>query len=62
MVYNKICKYLDLKTHCLFVPMDNWENIEPANRYYLMRWYAMRNVNTGFCFILIVVKILLCIF
>ena len=42
-------------------PMDNWENIEKANRYYLMRWYAMRNVNTGFCFILIVVKIVLSI-
>ena len=43
-------------------PMENWDKIEPANRYYLMRWYTMRNVNTGFCLILIVVKIVLLIF
>jgi len=40
-------------------PMDNWENIEPANRYYLLRWYTMRNINTGFCMIIAVVKLLL---
>ena len=40
-------------------PMDNWANIEPENRYYLLRWYTMRNINTGFCFILAVVKLIL---
>jgi len=40
-------------------PMDNWDKVEPENRYYLMRWYAMRNVNTGFCFIMAVVKVTL---
>ena len=40
-------------------PMDNWDKIEQDNRYYLMRWYAMRNVNTGFCLIMAVVKITL---
>ena len=40
-------------------PMDNWANIETENRYYLLRWYTMRNINTGFCFILAVVKIVL---
>lgn len=38
-------------------PMDNWDKVEKENRYYLLRWYAMRNVNTGFCFILAIVKI-----
>lgn len=42
-------------------PMDNWDKIEPENRYYLMRWYAMRNVNTGFCLIIMIVKIVLTI-
>lgn len=40
-------------------PMDNWDKIEPENRYYLMRWYAMRNVNTGFCLIMALVKLTL---
>jgi hypothetical protein len=40
-------------------PMDNWDKIEQDNRYYLMRWYTMRNVNTGFCLIMAVVKITL---
>lgn len=40
-------------------PMDNWNKVEKENRYYLLRWYAMRNVNTGFCFILAIVKIVL---
>ena len=40
-------------------PMDNWDKVEKENRYYLLRWYAMRNVNTGFCFILAIVKIVL---
>ena len=40
-------------------PMDNWDKVEQDNRYYLMRWYAMRNVNTGFCLIMAVVKITL---
>ena len=39
-------------------PMDNWEHIEKENRYYLLRWYTMRNINTGFCFIIAVVKII----
>lgn len=43
-------------------PMDNWEHIEKENRYYLLRWYTMRNINTGFCFIIAVVKIALLIF
>ena len=42
-------------------PMDNWANIEQGNRYYLLRWYTMRNINTGFCLILAVVKIVLLI-
>lgn len=40
-------------------PMDNWDKVEPENRYYLLRWFTMRNINTGFCFILAVVKIIL---
>ena len=40
-------------------PMDNWDKVEPENRYYLMRWFAMRNVNTGFCLIMMAVKIVL---
>ena len=40
-------------------PMDNWDKVEPGNRYYLMRWFAMRNVNTGFCLIMMLVKIVL---
>ncbi len=40
-------------------PMDNWDKIEPENRYYLMRWYAMRNVNTGFCLIMAIAKLTL---
>ncbi|MBR3648118.1 MAG: prenyltransferase [Paludibacteraceae bacterium] len=40
-------------------PMDNWDKVEPENRYYLMRWFAMRNVNTGFCLIMALVKITL---
>lgn len=40
-------------------PMDNWEQVEPENRYYLLRWYTMRNINTGFCFILAIVKLIL---
>ncbi len=40
-------------------PMDNWAKVEKENRYYLLRWYTMRNINTGFCFIIAVVKILL---
>lgn len=40
-------------------PMDNWDKVEPGNRYYLMRWFAMRNVNTGFCLIMMAVKIVL---
>ena len=40
-------------------PMDNWEQVEEGNRYYLLRWYTMRNINTGFCFILAVVKLTL---
>jgi len=40
-------------------PMDNWENVEKENRYYLLRWYTMRNINTGFCFILALVKLTL---
>ncbi len=43
-------------------PMDNWEHIEKENRYYLLRWYTMRNINTGFCFIIAVVKIALLLF
>ena len=39
-------------------PMDNWAQIEEANRYYLLRWYTMRNINTGFCAILAIVKII----
>lgn len=48
--------------HAWLGPMDNWPQIEPANRYYLLRWYTMRNINTGFCFILAVVKLVLLIF
>ena len=40
-------------------PMDNWEKVEEENRYYLLRWYTMRNINTAFCLILAVVKIVL---
>ena len=40
-------------------PMDNWDKVEEDNRYYLLRWYAMRNINTGFCFIIAMVKIIL---
>ncbi len=40
-------------------PMDNWDKIEPENRYYLLRWYTMRNINTGFCAIIAIVKIVL---
>ncbi len=40
-------------------PMDNWDKVEQGNRYYLLRWYAMRNVNTGFCLLLMIVKITL---
>lgn len=47
--------------HSWLGPMDNWEQIEPSNRYYLLRWYTMRNVNTGFCLILAAVKIALLI-
>ena len=39
--------------------MDNWDKVEQENRYYLLRWYTMRNINTAFCFILAVVKIVL---
>jgi len=55
-------KKIDVPTdhpHKWLGPMDNWDKIEPANRYYLMRWYAMRNVNTGFCLILAAVKLTL---
>lgn len=47
------------KPHAWLGPMDNWDKVEKENRYYLLRWYAMRNINTGFCFILAVVKIAL---
>lgn len=40
-------------------PMDNWDKVEVDNRYYLLRWYTMRNINTGFCFILAIVKLIL---
>lgn len=40
-------------------PMDNWDKVEEDNRYYLLRWYTMRNINTGFCFILAIVKLIL---
>lgn len=40
-------------------PMDNWGNIAEENRYYLLRWYTMRNINTGYCLIIIIVKIVL---
>jgi 1,4-dihydroxy-2-naphthoate octaprenyltransferase len=40
-------------------PMDNWDKVEEGNRYYLLRWFTMRNINTGFCFILAVVKLTL---
>lgn len=40
-------------------PMDNWDNIAEDNRYYLLRWYTMRNINTGYCLIIIIVKIAL---
>jgi len=40
-------------------PMDNWEKVETENRYYLLRWYTMRNINTGFCLILALVKLTL---
>lgn len=55
-------KKIDVPTdhpHKWLGPMDNWDKIEPENRYYLMRWYAMRNVNTGFCLILAAVKLTL---
>ncbi len=55
-------KKIDVPTehpHKWLGPMDNWDKIEPENRYYLMRWYAMRNINTGFCAILALVKIVL---
>lgn len=40
-------------------PMDNWDKVEEGNRYYLLRWYTMRNINTGYCVILLVVKLIL---
>lgn len=43
-------------------PMDNWDKVEEDNRYYLLRWYTMRNINTGFCLILAVVKLILYFF
>ena len=43
-------------------PMDNWDKVEEENRYYLLRWYTMRNINTGFCLILAVVKLILYFF
>ena len=45
--------------HWWLGPMDNWDKVEPGNRYYLMRWFAMRNVNTGFCVIMMIVKLVL---
>ena len=45
--------------HWWLGPMDNWDKVEESNRYYLLRWYTMRNINTGFCLILAVVKLLL---
>ena len=49
------------KPHWWLGPMDNWKNIEQENRYYLLRWYTMRNINTGFCLILALVKLTLLI-
>ncbi len=41
-------------------PMDDLEmHVANHNDYYIVRWYVMRNVNTGFCLILAVVKIVL---
>lgn len=40
-------------------PMELWNKVEPENRYFLIRWYTMRNVNTAFCVIMILVKITL---
>lgn len=58
-------KHVEVPTdhpHRWLGPMDNWEHIEKENRYYLLRWYTMRNINTGFCFIIAVVKIVLLFF
>lgn len=58
-------KHVEVPTdhpHRWLGPMDNWEHIEKENRYYLLRWYTMRNINTGFCFIIAVVKIILLFF
>jgi len=49
----------DEHPHRWLGPMDNWDKVEPGNRYYLLRWYTMRNINTGFCLILAVVKLVL---
>lgn len=59
VMYSKGVEVPTDSPHKWLGPMDNWDKIEPANRYYLMRWYAMRNVNTGFCLILMIVKIVL---
>jgi len=45
--------------HAWLGPMDNWAQVEEGNRYYLLRWYTMRNINTGFCLILAAVKLTL---
>ena len=41
-------------------PMDHLEQLVAAgNDYYIVRWYVMRNVNSGFCLILAIVKVVL---
>lgn len=41
-------------------PMDNLEeHVRNNNDYYIVRWYTMRNINTGFCLIVAVVKLVL---
>ena len=58
----KFAKHIDVPTdhpHRWLGPMDNWDKVEEGNRYYLLRWYTMRNINTGFCFILAIVKLIL---
>ena len=58
----KFARNIDVPTahpHRWLGPMDNWDKVEEGNRYYLLRWYTMRNINTGFCFILALVKIIL---
>ena len=58
----KFARKIDVPTahpHRWLGPMDNWDKVEEGNRYYLLRWYTMRNINTGFCLILAIVKIIL---